>query len=109
MAFGLSFSGSFFKQEGDDDLTPDNAESEIGNPTSVWQALMLKTEKEWDEIAKEVFDLENGDQLDCDMVIDKIRETDTCTDLSSPVHVYIDEEGYYTVDIYDESATKQPR
>lgn len=102
MAFGLSFSDSFFKQEGDDNIDPENAESEIGNPTSVWQALMLKTESEWEEIAKEVFDLNSGDDLDCDMVMDKIRETDTCTDLSSPVHVYIDEEGYYAVDIYDE-------
>jgi hypothetical protein len=34
-------------------------------------------------------------------VMDKIRETNTCGSLSSPVDVWIDEEGYFTVDVYD--------
>ena len=102
MSFGLSFSTDFFKREGDDDLTPENIKSHIGKgPTSVYQALLLKTEKQWDEIAREVFGLDSGEYLDCDAVIEKVAETDTCLDLSSPVTVYIDDEGNYSVDVYE--------
>jgi hypothetical protein len=103
MAFSLSFAPDFFKREGDDDLTPENIESNIGKgPTSCYQALLLKTEDQWNEIAREVFGLDNGDDLDCDTVIDKIRETNTCGDMGSPVDVWIDDEGYFTLDVYDE-------
>ena len=103
MASGLSFATDFFKREGDEEFTPENIESNIGKgPTSVYQALLLKTTEEWNEIAREVFGLNNGDDLDCDAVIEKVVETDTCTDLSSPVTVHIDDEGLYTVDVYEE-------
>ena len=103
MAFGLSFSADFFQREGDDDLTPENIKSHIGNgqPTSVYQALLLKTTEEWDEIARDVFGFDDGEDLDCDMVLAKIQETDICGDTGSPVDVWIDEEGLYTVDVFD--------
>ena len=103
MSFGLSFSTDFFKREGDDDLTPDDIEAHIGkSPTSVYQALLLKTHDEWDEIARKVFGLNSGDDLCVSTVIKKVVETDTCLDLSSPVTVYIDDEGDYSVDVYEE-------
>lgn len=34
-------------------------------------------------------------------LLDKIRAVNSCSDLSSPVEVWIDSEGFYTVDIYE--------
>lgn len=97
MAFGLSFSEEFYVQEGDFELGPD----ESLEPTSVYRALLAMTEDEWKEMCREVFPRVDIDIIDCSMVLDKIRETDTCSDLSSPVTVWIDEEGFYTIDVYD--------
>jgi hypothetical protein len=35
-------------------------------------------------------------------VLERIKETDTCGDLRSPVDVWIDDEGWWTLDIYEE-------
>ena len=51
-------------------------------------------------MAKDVFGVEHGN-LDPRTVLEKVRETDTCSNLDSPVHVWIDEEGFYGVDVYD--------
>ena len=55
MAFGLNFDADFFKREGDEGLTPENFKCD--RPISVFQALVLKTKTEWNEIAREVFGL----------------------------------------------------
>jgi hypothetical protein len=34
-------------------------------------------------------------------VMDRIVETNTCRDLRSPVEVYIDDEGYHSVRVYE--------
>ena len=96
MAFGLSFADDFFQQEGDEQVEPET----ITRPTSVYQALAAKPEDWWNELASEVFDTDGG-ILDIETVIEKIKETDTCGDMSSPVDVWIDDEGWFTVDVYD--------
>ena len=57
-------------------------------------------DRDWDEMAKEVFG-RPGNRVDIDDVMRKIRDTDTCTDLRSPVEVWIDSNGFYTVEVYD--------
>jgi hypothetical protein len=37
-------------------------------------------------------------------VLEKVRETDLCDDLRSPVTVYIDADQWYSVTIYDDRA-----
>ena len=71
------------------------------NPTNVADALREIDEDKWDEMSMEVFNL-HGDRVDIEMVMSKIIETDTVDGLEVPVGVYIDPEGYFTVEVYDD-------
>lgn len=73
-------------------------------PTTVAQAIVSMRELErdrWDRMAREVFGI-SSEHLSEDVVFEKIIETDTVSDLASPVEVWIDEEGYYTLLVWDE-------
>jgi len=96
MAFSLSFSPEFFV--GPYDLERGDFDKE--RPTSVYQAIQAMSDEDYATMAREVFDCEPN-FVDADMVMTKIQKTDTCGDLRSPVDVWIDEEGYFTVDVYD--------
>ena len=65
---------------------------------TVWEAIMTlkeKTPERWEAMAQEIFEASNPTP---ETVLLKIKETDTCTDLSSsPVEVWIDPEGTYTL------------
>jgi hypothetical protein len=98
MAFSLSFGPEFF--HGPHDF--DGVELDKERPTSVYQAVQAMSDEDYAEMCREVFDCE-PDFVDADMVMTKIRETDTCLDLRSPVEVYIDPEGYHTVLVYEEN------
>lgn len=54
----------------------------------------------WNELAERVFGVDPS-QLDLSMVLAKIEETNTCRNLDSPVEVYIDPEGEFSVHVYD--------
>lgn len=96
MAFSLSFSPEFFIGPHDFEAV----EFDEKRPTSVWQAIMAMSEDQYAEMAREVFGCE-PEFVDADAVLTKIQETNTCRDLRSPVEVYIDPEGYFTVEVYD--------
>ena len=98
MAYGLSFSAEFYQLAGDEELLP--ADMEGIEPVSVWQALLAMSERDWETMSREVFGHKG---IDVETVMDKIRQTDTCSDLSSPVTVWIDDEGYWTVDVFENS------
>lgn len=91
MSYSLSFSPEFFDSE--------DAPSK-DRPFTVRQALEAMPEDRWAEMAREVFNCD-PQFVDVDTVMQKITETDTCGTLSSPVDVWIDPEGYFTVDVYD--------
>lgn len=109
-AYDLSFSPEFFFAEGEPyDGGPDLPAK---RPISVWSAIetMRMTEPDrWAELAKEVFGLDNPEYLTPETVLDKVQETNTCGTLSSPVDVYIDPEGYFTLDVYDEMRDNRRR
>ena len=96
MSYELSFSPEFFV--GPYDL--EGIEFDKERPTSVYQAIMVLPEKEWTEIAKEVFGVPMH-MLEPSTVMDRIREIDSCTNLGSPVEVWLDEIGCYTLRVYD--------
>lgn len=95
MAFSLSFADDFYVPEDLDSVEPTQ------QPTSVYEAILGIREEQWKEMCRELFKCE-PENVDADMVMSKIRETNTCTDLTPPVEVWIDEERWYTVDVYDE-------
>lgn len=96
MAFELSFGPEFFYAAEDaEDIEPDPE-----RPISVFQAICTMPREDWNQMCQEVFGLD-GNSVNTEMVMQKIRETDTCRDLRSPVEVYIDPEGWYTVRVYE--------
>jgi hypothetical protein len=91
MAYSHSFSPEFY---GDVyNATPSE------RPTNVADAVASIAQERWDEMARDVFGVA-GDRLTFDEVMAKIEETDTVGNLDTPVSVWIDSEGYYTVEVY---------
>jgi len=98
MAYELSFSPEFFVGPHDMDGSINLKDND--SPTSVYQAVMAMDDETFAEMARDVFGTD-PDFVDAGMVMEKIQETNTCGDLRSPVDVWIDEEGFYTVDVYE--------
>tara|TARA_R100000656_G_scaffold104176_4_gene76410 strand:- start:5693 stop:6250 length:558 start_codon:yes stop_codon:yes gene_type:complete len=102
MAFDLSFGHEFFMLPGE---LYDGAEYPHGDePYSVLGALRALDDETWRDIAMDIFGMgdDMAEHLNVESVLTKIRETNTCTTLGpGPVSVWIDEEGFYTVDVYN--------
>lgn len=103
MAYSLSFSDSFF--------FPDCPIEDIeisDEPTTVLQAVMSIDRETRALIARDLLGSAGAAEWYADQegfiyeVMDKIRETDTCDDLSSPITVYIDPDGDYSVTVYED-------
>lgn len=106
MAMDLSFSPEFFLAEGEPYDRSDYAVNKRGRPVSVWSAICLLKEQRpeyWRDMAEEVFGLsaKDAELLMAEAVLDKIQETNTCDDCRSPVRVYIDREGSYSVEVWE--------
>ena len=101
MSYSLSFSESFFA----DETFPYETERS-DRPTTVYQAIISLPKADQLAIAREVMKSPHpvlfvqSESFACD-VLDRVRETDACADLGSPVEVYIDPEGWYSVLVYD--------
>lgn len=95
MSYSHSFANGFYYDE--DEAAPNKSK----RPTSVHMALRSMKSKDWKAMCKDVFPGVEPDYVDIDMVMDKIMETDTVSNLDSPVEVWIDEEGYHTIEVYD--------
>jgi len=94
MSFELSFSPEFF-------IGPFDLDGEVFDkerPISVYQAIRSMSDEDWKSMVNEVFE---GVEPGVDQVMSKIQETNSCRDLRSPVEVYIDDEGYHSVSVYD--------
>lgn len=102
MSFELCFAEDFFTgTENLEDI--DSSEK----PTSVLQGIVSwyhDDPETFKEMVKEVLDTEMSDYLPETLpfdLLDKIREVNTCTDLTSPVSVWLDADGYHTLEVYD--------
>ena len=91
MSYGLSFAPSFFRGEDEEEYSD--------RPTSVAQALRSQTTAWWWEL-EEHFKFQKG-TFDVDDVLEIIKKTNICSSLDSPVTVWIDEEGYFSVEVFD--------
>jgi len=106
MSYSLSFSSEFFLSEGEPYDRGEYTEQEREYPTSVWMALETMSADEWTFLVGELFpqwDSGRFGQMPVDAVFSMIEETDACTDLRTPVEVWIDAEGYHTVKVYESS------
>lgn len=92
MTHGLSFSPEFFSEN--------ELPRTVRHPCTVSEAVMNLSQDTWNDLAELVFGVDPS-QLDLSMVLAKIQETNTCRNLTSPVEVFIDPEGDFTVNVYD--------
>jgi len=103
MSFDLSFSEEFFT----DETAPYDTEPSK-RPTNVYQAIVSLPEKTKREIGRKILKIPvknlpfwlHSESVDWD-ILEKVRETNTCSSLTSPVRVWIDSEGDYSVLVYD--------
>jgi hypothetical protein len=93
MPFSLSFGESFYNL---DTLEP----TDPCKPRSVFEALEVMQDDDWNEMCAIVFPDVPVDHIDIEDVMNVIRETDTCTNLDRPVEVWIDPEGDFKIDVY---------
>lgn len=102
MSFDLGFSEEFF-------TGTEEFYDPCERPTNCLQAIESLSDKELKEIAFDVFGMDEDHArywIETEMcpyqILDAVRETNTCTDLTSPIEVRIDAEGYHTFLVYDE-------
>lgn len=77
--------------------------SPTDEPKSVWAALVClqcQDPEGWDEMARDLWGI-SGEALDPEDVIMMLIETNECRNLDSPVEVYIDPDGKYSVEVYE--------
>lgn len=102
MTFCLSFSPEFFSGDDPYPMASDR-------PTSILQAIVSLPGVTQVELARDCLDWD--DELLAKVepwetetfafeVLDLARSVDTCTDLTTPVEVWLDPEGFYRVDVY---------
>ena len=96
MVFSLSFYPDFFLGTDERDLIECS-----DRPLSVLQAIVSLTEQQRAAIAREVFGCDEK-ALSGDLILQRVMETDTCADLTPPVEVWIDSEGFHTVLVFDQ-------
>ncbi len=97
MAYALSFAPEFFW--GDGSVAPRDL-PRSDQPTSVYQAILSLPDDQWAALGRDVFDC-NPEDLDPETVLCKVQETNTCRNLDSPVEVYIDLDGFYTLVVHE--------
>lgn len=96
MSYALSFAEDFFVY--DDDRVGRNE-----RPTCVYQAILGLRVETLRDIGRDVFGLAVG-QVSPEAILEKILETNTCSNLDEPVEVWIDPEGDYRVAVYSSPA-----
>jgi hypothetical protein len=97
MAYSHSFSPEFYGDVCDVLDQPWNP-----RPTTLADAMANMPKRLWREMARDVFGLRGAqvDYLDLETVLSKAIETDTVTNLCTPVEVWIDADGFYRVEVY---------
>jgi hypothetical protein len=96
----LSFSEEFFTDASIPDDTKPSA-----RPSTVYQAIISLDKRRKVDIAREVLACAHPvlavmSSSFAVEVLEKVRATNTCSDLTGPVKVWIDPEGWYTVTVY---------
>jgi hypothetical protein len=96
MSHKLIFNEDFFT--GPTTLQP----MEKGKPRSVFEALEIMPNEQWEKMCNHLFPKVHYECIDIEDVVDRIRATDTCSSLDSPVEVWVEGEGDFRIHVYDE-------
>ena len=91
MSYALSFAPEFIWGK-----VPVEKMKPSDRPTSVYQAILSLTDEQWASLARDLFGIEPND-LDVEMVIQRVTETNACRSLDAPVEVWIDQDGFFSV------------
>jgi hypothetical protein len=94
MSYALCFAPEFFWGN-----VPVEKMKPSERPTSVYQAILSLTDNQWAALAREEFGIEPSN-LDVEMVIQRVVETNTYRNLDPPVEIWIDQDGFFTVMVY---------
>lgn len=97
MAFNLSQFGEDFFWGGTLHLNPGDDKK----PISVAEALCLMPEKKWERMCAAIFPDQDREEIGLDEVMDWVRKVNTCRNLNTPIEVFLDPEGLYTVFVHD--------
>ncbi len=98
MLYALSFAAEFFWG-----TVPTEKMKPSPRPASVYQALLSLPHDQWAELARDVFNC-RAENLDVETVLAKVLETNICANLDSPVRVYIDADGWFSVLVHEENS-----
>jgi hypothetical protein len=93
MSYALSFAERFFIDDDPEKIRPSE------RPTTVYQSIISLSRDAWRHIAFEVFNVP-VDRLTPGTVLDKVIETNTCSNLDEPVEVWIDSEGNHSLRVF---------
>lgn len=97
MTHALHFSADFLCHDDPELIEPSD------RPISLYQAIVSIEKETWWDLARHFFGV-LPDRLTADAVLRKAIETDTCDNPVSPVEVWIDPKGRYTVAVHDAAA-----
>jgi hypothetical protein len=95
MTFSLSFSDDFWDNCSLEKVDP-------CKPRTVFDALEVMEDSDWDEMCACIFPGAPAEIIDIEIVMGVIRETNTCTNLDSPVEVWVDQEGDFRIKVWDQ-------
>lgn len=95
-----SFGPDFWNIQ-EDDLEGSSLKHSGGQPISVEQALWEIDIDTWTDMVGKLFPDYHSQDIGIDDIVTLIRETNTCSNLDSPVEVWIDEDGDYRIKVYD--------
>ena len=97
MVYSLdSFGPEFWRTPGEPNVRLVNK-----RPTSIEQALWEVCFDGWAQITERFFPNRLPQDVDISEIMAIIRETNTCSNLDSPVEVWIDRKGDFKIKVYD--------
>lgn len=93
MSYGLEFTEEFF---GDPHI---ERRWDVEEPESIAEALAAMPEEEWGVMCRDLFP-DDPENIGVAEVLEMVRRTNTCSNLDTPVDVWIDENGYHIVRVW---------
>ena len=73
---------------------------DVEEPESVAEALAAMPEEEWGVMCRDLFPDDDTEDISVTEVLELVRKTNTCSNMDTPVEVWIDENGYHTVRVW---------